>query len=119
MGRINYNPQQYSQQPHQQQYPQQQRQGNYMPPPPREIHYHEKDMTVGRWIGTILLSCIPVVNLIFVIYWLFGGGNAPSRTSYVRASLLLSIIFAAILFVIILVLDVDITSYYNSYFPIT
>lgn len=53
-------------------------------------------MTVGKWIGTLLLLSIPFCNVVCYIVWLFGGGNNRSRTTYIRASLVIALIIGAL-----------------------
>ena len=57
---------------------------------------------VGEWVVTILLLAIPIVNLVMVFVWSFGGGTNPSKANFAKASLIwmaigivLSIIFYA------------------------
>lgn len=37
------------------------------------------DMSVGAWIGTLILTCIPVVNLICLIVW--AVSSSPEKRS--------------------------------------
>ncbi|NLG24869.1 MAG: hypothetical protein GX558_05905 [Clostridiales bacterium] len=45
-------------------------------------------VSVGGWIGTLLLSAIPGVNLVLWIIWAFSA-RRPSRRSYAQALLIL------------------------------
>jgi hypothetical protein len=56
----------------------------------------DASMTVGKWMGTLVLLAIPLCNVICFIVWLFGGGKNRSRTNYVRASLFISLILVAL-----------------------
>ena len=53
-----------------------------------------KKVSVGGWMGTILLSCIPGVNIILWIVWVFAA-KRPSRRTFAGAIILLTLIFAA------------------------
>ena len=53
-------------------------------------------MTVGGWIGTFILSCLIPINIIFFICWFFGVGN-KSRTAWVRAYVVVSIIIVLLM----------------------
>lgn len=44
-------------------------------------------MSVKAWLGTLLLLCIPIVNLILLVVWGFGSGN-ENRRNYARATLI-------------------------------
>ncbi|UJF36234.1 hypothetical protein L0M14_02730 [Paenibacillus hexagrammi] len=54
---------------------------------------------------TILLLAIPLVNIVMLFVWAFGGGANPSKANYAKASLIwaaigivLYIIFGVIIF---------------------
>ncbi len=52
----------------------------------------EKQMSVGDWIITYLLLSIPVINIICIFIWAFGGTKKPSRKTWAQATLLLPLI---------------------------
>lgn len=54
-----------------------------------------KPVSVGGWLGTIILSAIPVVNLILWIIWAFAA-KRPSRRSFSIAMLILTVVFIAL-----------------------
>ncbi|MBQ7464119.1 MAG: hypothetical protein IJS86_04585 [Lachnospiraceae bacterium] len=65
---------------------------------------NETPVSVGDWILTIFLTCIPLVGIIMLFVWAFGGGNAKSKSNWAKAQLIwmliglvLSIVFYAIL----------------------
>jgi hypothetical protein len=47
---------------------------------------------VGEWVITILLLAIPIVNLVMLLVWSFGGGANPSKTNFAKASLIWMVI---------------------------
>jgi succinate dehydrogenase/fumarate reductase cytochrome b subunit len=62
-------------------------------------------ISVKDWVVTILLVAIPLVNLIMLFVWAFGGGANPSKANYAKASLIwiligivLYIVFGVIIF---------------------
>lgn len=54
-----------------------------------------KKVSVGGWIGTLLLSAIPGINLILWIIWAFSA-KRPSRRTFAIALLILTLIVAAL-----------------------
>lgn len=61
-------------------------------------------ISVKGWLGTLLLLCIPVANIILLFVWAFGTGN-ENRRNYARAGLILAGI-VILLYIIIFVLFV-------------
>lgn len=62
------------------------------------MRHENKDYTpvsVGGWLGAILLSAIPGLNLILWVIWAFAA-KKPSRRSFSIAMLILTLIFAAL-----------------------
>lgn len=61
-------------------------------------------VSLKDWMITILLLAIPVVNLIMLFVWAFGGGTNPSKSNFAKASLiwaLIGIVVYVIFFVLI------------------
>ncbi len=52
----------------------------------------EKSVSVGDWMLTMFLMAIPVVNLILLLVWAFGGGATPSKANWAKAVLLWMVI---------------------------
>ena len=49
-------------------------------------------VSMGDWIVTMILTGIPIVGLIMILVWAFGGGAKPSKRNYARAALIMAII---------------------------
>lgn len=52
----------------------------------------EQPVSIGDWILTYLILCIPCIGLIMMFVWAFGGNVKPSKRAYCRAMLLISAI---------------------------
>jgi len=50
------------------------------------------EVTVKDWLITMLILCIPIVNIVMVFVWAFGGGAKPSKSNFFRAVLLWAVI---------------------------
>jgi len=54
--------------------------------------YNAPVVRVGDWVITILLLAIPIVNLVMLLIWSFGGGANPSKANFAKASLIWMVI---------------------------
>lgn len=53
-----------------------------------------------EWMITILLLALPIVNIVMLFVWAFGGGASPSKANFAKASL----VWAAIGIVLTIIL---------------
>lgn len=67
------------------------------------------EVSFKDWMITLLLLAIPIVNIIMLFVWGFGGGTNPSKANFAKASLLwmaigivLYIVFVVLIFGVIL-----------------
>ncbi|MGL4805653.1 MAG: hypothetical protein ACRDD8_09190 [Bacteroidales bacterium] len=49
-------------------------------------------ISVGDWLITVILLAIPLVNLIMLLVWAFGGGTNPNKANFAKATLVLYLI---------------------------
>ena len=49
-------------------------------------------VTVGDWMITTLLMCIPFVNIILLFVWAFGSGAPASKANWAKAALIWALI---------------------------
>ena len=66
------------------------------PPPPYQASYQafinqtqNEPLSIGQYIGMILLTCIPVVGLILMIVWAAGKNTNANRRHFAAAVLIL------------------------------
>lgn len=59
---------------------------------------YDDEMTLGQWIGTLILVSIPCVNLVMLIIWAAGSGNS-TRKKFAQAYLIVMAIVFVITFV--------------------
>ncbi|HET7221880.1 MAG TPA: hypothetical protein VFI81_01630 [Rhodanobacteraceae bacterium] len=50
-------------------------------------------VSLGDWVLTLIILCIPLVNIVMLFVWGFSAGTHPSKQNFCRAQL---IIFAAL-----------------------
>lgn len=61
-------------------------------------------LSTKDWLITLIITAIPVVNIIMFFIWAFGDGTNPTKANWAKASLMLIGILIAlyiILFVVI------------------
>lgn len=57
-----------------------------------------KPVSIGDWILTYLLLCIPIVNIVMLIVWAFQA-HKPSKSNWAKATLIWILISTVIFFV--------------------
>lgn len=67
-------------------------------------------VTVGDWIVILILTAIPIVNLIMLLVWCFSSSTPTSKKNFAKAQLIL----IAIVFIIMLIFGSSISSYLNG-----
>ena len=64
-------------------------------------HYDDEDyneISTSEWIASIILSYIPLIGLIMLLVWAFGGGTSPTKANWAKAQLITQIIIQIIIF---------------------
>ena len=72
--------------------------------------------STGQWVLTLLLVCIPIVNIILIFVWAFGSNTEPSKKNWARANIIwavIGIIFCAALVAISTAMGFDWSQYYH------
>ncbi len=67
-------------------------------------------VTTGNWVLTILLTMIPVVNIIMLFVWAFGGSTQPSKANWAKASLIWLAIFIVLYLLIFVIFGAALSS---------
>lgn len=83
---------------------------NSQPVPPVAPPYGTPDtqpVSIGGWIGVMLLTCLPLVNLIMLFVWAFSSSTKKSLKNYARASLILILIGVVLAVVVSIILAVS------------
>lgn len=65
------------------------------------LQQNYRPMSIGDWLITFLIQIIPLVGLVMLFVWAFGGDTHPSKKTWAQASLLwmvIMIILAIIFF---------------------
>lgn len=56
---------------------------------------------LGEWMLTYLLAAIPLVGIVMLLIWAFGGNTNPNKANWAKASLIWAVI-GIVLYVIII-----------------
>ncbi|MGN0325021.1 MAG: hypothetical protein ACI4DW_01835 [Lachnospiraceae bacterium] len=64
----------------------------YSQQPVYQAPVNDEIVSVGDWMLTMLILCVPCVNIIMMFVWAFSGGTPKSKSNFFKAYL----IFAAI-----------------------
>ena len=68
---------------------------------PRKVTNNNDVITTGNWVIVYLIMGIPLVNIIMLFVWAFGGGTPASKANWAKASLIwLVIVFILTLLVL-------------------
>lgn len=75
----------------------------YQAPPQQQPYYPQQDtspMTVGQFVATFLIQCIPIVGIIMLFVWAFGSDTNINRRNYARAMLIILAVGVALYIVL-------------------
>jgi hypothetical protein len=56
----------------------------------------QKPLTVGDWILTLIVLSIPLIGLVFLLYWALSSTSNVNRKNYCIAVLILAVILSAL-----------------------
>lgn len=59
------------------------------------VNDNEKVMSVGDWILAMVITAIPLLNIIMLFVWAFGAGN-KNRSNWAKAHLILVLVVLAL-----------------------
>lgn len=49
-------------------------------------------VSMGDWLVTMLIMCIPIANLVMLFIWAFGGSTPESKSNWAKAQLIWMVI---------------------------
>jgi len=62
----------------------------------QQNNFLQKPLTVGDWILTLIVLSIPVIGLVFLLYWALSSTSNVNRKNYCIAVLILAVIISAL-----------------------
>ena len=60
-------------------------------------------VSLGDWFVTMFITAIPLIGLIMLFVWSFGGGVNPNKTTWAKAALIWAAI-ATVIYILVFVL---------------
>ncbi len=73
------------------------------------------DMSVGAWVGTMLLTCIPVVGFICMIVWAVSSSpEKRSRKNWAIAQFIILLITIVLIYVLYAVVGVSLLKFLSE-----
>lgn len=85
--------------------------GGYYQPP-----VQQEEITFGNWMLTLLLTCIPCVNIIMLFVWGFGSNTPRSKANWAKANLVYTAIGILIGIIYAVVMVAAFGSVFNHYY---
>ena len=73
----------------------------------------ETPVTMGDWVLTLILTCIPCVNIILLFVWAFGSNTPKSKSNWAKAELIIVAVAVVLSFIISAVMGASIASLYS------
>ena len=64
---------------------------------------NDRNVSLGNWMVTMLIMIIPIVNIVMLFVWAFGGSTETSKSNWAKAQLIWTLI-GIVLSTIIIVL---------------
>jgi hypothetical protein len=61
------------------------------------------EVSIGEWMITMLITALPLIGLIMLFVWAFGGGTNPSKKNWAIATLIWYAI-GIVLFIIFIIM---------------
>ena len=74
----------------------------------------EKPVSIGAWVGLLILFCIPVVNVVALIVTLCAAENKTLK-NYVIANFILAAIMIALFILLVVVVGVSVAEFADAF----
>jgi hypothetical protein len=72
-------------------------------------------LSVGQYLGMLILLGIPIVGLVLVLMWAFGSNVNQNKKNYARATLILGIIVLVLAIALSSVLSIFMSEVFSSF----
>lgn len=76
----------------------------------------DEPVSFGDWMLTILVMCIPCVNIIMMFVWAFSSNTKKSKSNYFKAALVWALISIVVSIVLVAVFGVSLAAFSDYYY---
>ncbi len=72
----------------------------------------EEPMSLGEWMITLLIMCIPCVNIVMMFVWAFSSKQKKSKSNFFKAQLIYTGIMILLYVIVFVVFGVSMANMY-------
>ena len=72
------------------------------------------EISTGEWIVSLILSYIPLIGLIMLLVWAFGGSTSPTKANWAKAQLIIVVAIFGLSIVFYLTILASLAQQYGS-----
>ncbi len=73
----------------------------------------EPVITLGEWVLTILITCIPCVNIVMLLVWAFGSSTPKTKANWAKAQLIFVVIGVVVSMILSAVMGASLAALYD------
>ena len=80
-------------------------------------HYDEEDrdeISTGEWIASTILAHLPLIGIIILLVWAFGGGTSPTKANWAKAQLFIVVAIFGLFIAFYLTILASLAQQYGS-----
>ena len=78
-------------------------------------NYLDAPLSVGQYLGMLILLSLPIVGLVLMLMWAFGGNVNQNKKNYARAALILGVIALVLAIAMSSVLSIFMSDVFSSF----
>ena len=80
-------------------------------------HYDEEDrdeISTGEWIASTILAHLPLIGIVILLVWAFGGGTSPTKANWAKAQLFIVVAIFGLAIALYLTILASLAQQYGS-----
>ena len=72
------------------------------------------EISTGEWIVSLILCYIPLIGLIMLLVWAFGGSTSPTKANWAKAQLIIVVAIFGLFIAFYLTIFASLAQQYGS-----